>query len=244
MGIGPRKTVVVTGAAGGMGSVLSMLLIARKYRVVGLDLNTERLQELENDVPDDAFVSLQGDIADTAILAPLQRLLEKESYIVGLVNMAGISQGNDIENISDDDWGYSLDVNLSAPMRLSRLVGSLMKEHGGSIVNVSSPAGFTGARKVSYAASKAGLLGLTMATARNLGKDNIRCNLLLPGTCITYMTQDWSMEKRQSIGAESFLGRLCTPLEVAKGICFLLSDESSYMTGAVLDLTAGSMVGH
>lgn len=237
------KTVVVTGAAGGMGASLCRLLVERNHRVIGIDHNADRLACLEKELPQDSFISVQGELASESLFAQLQQILEKED-VIGLVNMAGVSKGNDIENINDEDWEYSLQVNLSAPMKLSRLVSQFMKEQGGSIVNVSSPVGFIGARKVSYAASKAGLLGLTMATAKNLGKYNIRCNLLLPGTCITYMTQDWSEAKRKSIGSESFLGRLCTPIEVAKGVCFLLSDESSYMTGSVLDLTGGSMVGH
>ncbi len=236
------KTVVVTGASGGMGSALCAMLVERGYRVIGLDRNPPRLAEL-GDSLGSTFVGLLGDIAESELQTRLAVQLQSEEQVVGLVNMAGISKGNDVEQITDEDWAYSLDVNLSAPMKLTRLMVPFLKK-GGSIVNVSSPVGFIGARKVSYAASKAGLLGLTMTTARNLGKYNVRCNLLIPGTCITYMTQDWSLEKQTSIAQESFLGRLCTPEEVAKGVCFLLSDESSYMTGAVLDLTAGSMVGH
>jgi len=239
-----QGTVVVTGAAGGMGSALSKLLLQRGYRVVGIDVNADRLSTLSDELQSGQFIGLAGDIGDESFRASLLACVEAAESVVGLVNMAGLSKGNDIERISDEDWERSLDVNLSAPMKLSRLLIPFMKEKGGSIVNVSSPVGFIGARKVSYAASKAGLLGLTMTTARNVGKYNIRCNLLIPGTCITYMTNDWSPQKQASIGQESFLGRLCTPEEVAKAICFLLSSESSYMTGAVMDLTAGSMVGH
>lgn len=237
-------TVVVSGAAGGMGAVLCTMLIHRGYRVVGLEVDTDRLQSFMTELNSEAFIGMVGDVGSEEFCSGLVPHLEALEPVVGLVNLAGISQGSDILEITDEDWARSLDVNLSAPMKLSRLLIPYMKAGGGSIVNVSSPVGFIGARKVSYSASKAGLLGLTMTTARNVGKYNIRCNLVIPGTCITYMTHDWSIEKQISIGQESFLGRLCTPEEVAKAICFLLSSEASYMTGSVLDLTAGSMVGH
>jgi NAD(P)-dependent dehydrogenase (short-subunit alcohol dehydrogenase family) len=242
--IAMNKTVVVTGAAGGMGSCLCRLLLERGYRVVGVDHNQARLAELNESFSSPEFLSLCEELVSPTIVQRLEEVLKHESQVWGLVNMAAVSLGDDVANISDDDWEQSLAINLSVPMKLTRLVSQFMKDGGGSIVNISSPVGIIGTRKVSYSASKAGLQGLTMTTARNLGQYKIRCNLLIPGACITFMTKDWSEERREAVGCESFLGRLCTPLEVAKGVAFLLSEESSFMTGSILDMTAGSMVGH
>ncbi|MDD5272714.1 MAG: SDR family NAD(P)-dependent oxidoreductase, partial [Methylovulum sp.] len=139
----------------------------------------------------------------------------------------------------------SFAVNVTPAMRLIRLLTPAMRRNqGGSIVNVGYPVGIIGARKPSYAASKAALHGLTMSCARQLGGDNIRVNLLLPGPTITYMTCDWGQERRDGIAENTFLKRLCTPEEIAKTINFLIGNESSYITGSVMDMTAGSLYGH
>jgi NAD(P)-dependent dehydrogenase (short-subunit alcohol dehydrogenase family) len=135
-------------------------------------------------------------------------------------------------------------VNVTAPMLLTKACAPRMTgERGGVIVNVSSPVAHVGAKKASYAASKAALHGLTMSSAKALGSKNIRVNTLLPGPTITKMTEDWSEARRASVAQESFLGRLSEPEEVAEMICCLLSDEARYMTGAIVDLTAGSLWG-
>ena len=239
------QTIVLTGAAGGMGQEITRELINKGYRVIALDNNVSRLEVLRAKLKSTDLILLHSDLSDpTSYLKPLEKLLMASEEVAGLINLAAISQGSDVENISDNDWNKSMQVNLTAPMQLIRLTSIYMKKAGGSIVNVSSPVGFSGARKVSYSSTKAGLLGLTMTTARNLGKYGIRCNLLIPGTCITYMTNDWSEEKRARIASESFLNRLCKVSEIAKCILFLLSSDSSYMTGSIVDLTAGSMLGH
>jgi NAD(P)-dependent dehydrogenase (short-subunit alcohol dehydrogenase family) len=153
--------------------------------------------------------------------------------------------GNDIFHLEDADWLESFAINVSPAMVLARALAPMMAASGGgSIVNVGSPAAIVGARKPSYAASKAALSGLTLSLARNLGPKGIRVNLFLPGPMITPMTEDWPEEKRAAIAASSFLGRLCQPEESAAVIAFLLSPAASYITGAVIDGTAGSMFGH
>jgi Dehydrogenases with different specificities (related to short-chain alcohol dehydrogenases) len=130
-------------------------------------------------------------------------------------------------------------------MRLIRALAPSLQVRGrGSIINVGSPVGVVGARKPQYAASKAALHGLTMSCARAMGKDGVRVNLLLPGPTITRMTQDWSVQQRENVARGSALQRLCLPEEVAATIAFLLGDDSSYITASVVDMTAGSMLGH
>ena len=212
-----------------------------RSHVLAVDRNTERLPALAS-----ARISILNiDIADPALVERVEQQLADLPPVWGLVNLAGISQGDRLEKLSDEDWQRSFDVNVTPAFRLTQAVAPLMQKNGGgSIVNVSSPVGYIGANKPSYAASKAAMHGLTMSCARNLGEHQIRVNLLLPGTTITEMTKDWSQERQQSIAQETLLKRLCTPQEIAEGIAFLLGEHSRYMSGSVLDMTCGSMWGH
>lgn len=235
------QTIIVTGAAGGMGRECCRYFSELGWHVLAIDRNKERLPALASET----ISILNIDIADPKLVEAMLEKLADLPPVWGLVNLAGISQGDSIEKLTEEDWQRSFDVNVTPAYRLTQAVAPLMKQNGGgSIVNVSSPVGYIGARKPSYAASKAALHGLTVSCARNLGADQIRVNLLLPGTTITEMTKDWSQERQDAIAQESLLKRLCTPLEIAEGIGFLLGEHSRYMSGSVLDMTCGSMWGH
>lgn len=236
-----NQTIIVTGAAGGMGRECCRYFSQLGWQVLAIDRNKERLPHLES-----ASISILNiDISDSTLVEQVKEKLAAMPPVWGLVNLAGVSQGDDIEHLTEEDWQRSFEVNVTPAFRLTQAVAALMQKNGGgSIVNVSSPVGYIGARKPSYAASKAALHGLTVSSARNLGKHQIRVNLLLPGTTITEMTKDWSQERQNSIAQETLLKRLCTPQEIAEGIAFLLSEHSRYMSGSVLDMTCGSMWGH
>ena len=239
------KTVCITGASGGMGQATVQELMCCGWNVIGIDRNQRRLSEMVRDLDDNRFIPLDIDLTSPRLESELVTLFEKNPTLDGLVNLAGISIGDEIDQLSDDEWDLSFAVNVSAPMRLIRTaVPFLRASGGGSVVNVSSPVGFVGARKVAYAASKAAMHGLTMSLARGLGNDNIRVNTLIPGTAITFMTNDWPQEKRAAIADELLLKRLCQPSEIGKVIRFLLSDDSSYMTGSIVDMSCGGMIGH
>ncbi|MDQ7005491.1 MAG: SDR family oxidoreductase [Ghiorsea sp.] len=238
-----KKQVVITGATGGMGRAITRHLL-KDYRIIAIGQNIQALTPCLQDVAICDLATYEVDIATTDWVDQLDTLLN-DSPLHGIVNLAGVSCGDSLGQLTDADWNYSFAVNVTAPMKLIRWAAPHLKKHGqGSIINVGSPVGVLGARKSSYAASKSALHGLTMSVARELGKENIRANLLLPGPTITDMTRDWSEEKRQNIASGTFLKRLCEPEEIAQMISFLLSDDSSYMTGSVVDMTAGSMLGH
>jgi NAD(P)-dependent dehydrogenase (short-subunit alcohol dehydrogenase family) len=238
-----QQTVVITGAAGGMGRTICRHLAAGGWQVVAIDHNVGRLTALAESLP--SIHALQADLTDPDLSEQLLSHLAAMPPVAGLVNLAGLSTGNTIDHLDDDAWDLSFAVNVTPAMRLTRALAPGMRNRKeGSIINVGSPVGLIGARKPSYAASKAALLGLTMSCARNLGADGIRVNMLLPGPTITEMTGDWSEERRQEIAQNSFLKRLCTPDEIAAVISFLLGPDSRYMTGSVVDMTAGSMWGH
>lgn len=236
-----NQTILVTGAAGGMGRQCCQYFSELGWHVLAIDHNEQRLSTLGNA----NITPLCVDLADENLLKKITIILENLPPVWGLVNLAGISQGNTLDKLSDDDWQRSFDVNVTAPFRLIKFVVPLMQKNGGgSIVNVSSPVGYIGAKKPSYASSKSALHGLTMSVARQVGVDNIRVNLLLPGTTITEMTKDWSQERQQAIAEETLLKRLCTPQEIAETLAFLLSSHSRYISGSVIDMTCGSMWGH
>jgi len=234
------KTVILTGAGGGMGQSCAMLLANNGWQVLAIDRNADRLAPLTNH----ANISLLcADLTSELLPNLIIEALTTMPQLMGLVNMAGVSIGAPISKLEEDVWQQAFATNVDAPMRLIKLAASRMPA-GGSIVNIGSPVGIVGANKPSYAASKAALHGLTMSCARNLGPANIRVNLLLPGPTITCMTNDWPESRREAIAQGTFLKRLCTPEEVAKAVHFLLSEQASYFTGSVVDMTAGSLWGH
>ena len=233
------KTVIVTGSSSGLGMALCRdLLQCKDYTVIGIDISgsNKSIEGLRH---------LQADLSDRSRVNQLIEEIGKLSgnSLYGIVNVAGISVGKSIVGMNDGDWDKMIEVNLTAPaLLISKLQDSMMD--GGRIVNVSSPVSVTGSNKPGYSASKAGMHGLTMSVAKNLGPRNILVNTVFPGPMITGMTQKWSQEKRDSIATESFLGRLTTPEEVARGIKFLLDPSTTGITGSVLDFTAGSMFTH
>jgi NAD(P)-dependent dehydrogenase (short-subunit alcohol dehydrogenase family) len=238
-------TVLVTGAAGGMGQAVCKELVCCGWTVLGVDHNAVRLPLLAKELAGSSFHAVPADLREAHLPELIRPALDAVGGLRGLVNLAGVSQGDAIDDLADRDWEESFAVNSTAPMKLARLCAPYLRASGGgSIVNVASPVALVGTRKPSYAASKAALIGLTMSLARNLGPDNIRVNAVLPGATITHLTVDWSEEKRQRIARGTILGRLCQPVEIARVLRFLLSDDASYVTGAVLDLTAGGMYGH
>lgn len=238
-----KRTIVVTGAAGGMGSITCETLAAQGDQVIAIDSDASALRQLAQGCGQ--IHALATDLRSPDLIGQLMGRLAGLPSVAGLVNMAGISSGNAIEQLEDEAWEKSFAVNVTPAMRLIRaLAPTLRQRGGGSIVNVGSPVGLIGARKPSYAASKGALHGLTMSCARNLGPDGIRVNLLLPGTTITGMTQDWDEARRAEVAQGNFLKRLCTPQEIANVVAFLLGDASSYVTGSVVDMTAGGLWGH
>ncbi|GAB4200706.1 MAG: SDR family oxidoreductase [Sandaracinaceae bacterium] len=237
------RAVVVTGAGGGMGTAVTVRLAADGFVVVATDCEQGRLEALARTV--EGARTVVADLRDPASSTAIERALDATGApLVGLVNLAGASVGDAIETIRDEEWDEAMAVNATGPMRLCRaFVPRMRLAGGGSIVNVSSPVAVQGARKVSYAASKAALLGLNAALARALGRHGIRVNAILPGPTSTFMTSDWDDEKKARIARSTALGRLCEPREIAGVVAFLLGPDSSYVTGAVLDVTGGALLG-
>ena len=134
------------------------------------------------------------------------------------------------------------DVCEAGASEVDRAVAALLRAGRGAIVHVASPVGRIGANKVSYAASKAALLGLSAAEARNLAPE-VRVNAVLPGPTSTKMTSDWDAAKREQVARGTLLGRMCEPEEIAGVVAFLLGADATCVTGAVLNATGGANIG-
>ena len=232
-----QRTVVVTGCSSGLGESVSHALL-NSYDVLGVDINEPHASLIENE----GFGFLQLDLSQNTLEHALaQRMDGKRLY--GIVHCAAVSHGGRLDTMTDEEWQFSMDVNLTSAMRLSRFADRHMVPSG-RLLFISSPVSIVGANKPSYSASKAGLHGLMVSVSRTLAQRQIQVNSILPGPMITGMTDDWSTEKREGIARETHLGRLCKPEEVASMVRFLLSEECSYLTASVIDMTAGSMFGH
>ena len=209
--------------AGGMGHSVSDKLYKNGQHVIAIDQHTERLNTLSEQYGS-AIIILDCDLSKGEF-SELKRVLDETERLKGLVNLAGCSFGDSLDKLSDKDWQYWLRVNSTAPMKLARLVSLyLVSQNGGAILNVFSPVGLIGVKEPSYAASKAALTVLAISLARNLDRDNIRVNMVLPATTSTYMKENWSEEKRNSIAKGIHLGRTCDPSEFADMLYFLCSD--------------------
>ena len=162
-----------------------------------------------------------------------------------LVNNAGITRDQLVMRMKRADWDAVLNTNLtSAYLCTQQAIGSMLKQRWGRIINVTSVFGQMGqAGQANYAASKAGLIGLTMAIAREVGSRNITCNAVAPGFIETAMTSGFSEDFKQNALKAIPLGRVGTPEDVANAVAFLASDEASYITGHVLSINGGMLMG-
>lgn len=257
--------VVVTGATHGIGRGIAKRCLDDGYYVLAIGRRKDALAELRllsgERIETLALDLRQPDAAERIFDALIARKVHTiptvpehveadpsssapQATLHGIVHCAGVSVGDDIEGITDEDWQSAHDVNVTAPMRITRaLLPMLYTAHAPSIIHIGSPVGIVGARKVSYAASKAAMHGLNAALARNLGSRGIRVNAVLPGPTIPGMISDWSEEKIQRIVETIPLGRLCTPEDIAGVTSFLLSDDASFITGSILNVTGGKDMG-
>ncbi|MBK5189417.1 MAG: 3-oxoacyl-ACP reductase FabG, partial [Gemmatimonadaceae bacterium] len=182
------------------------------------------------------------DVADTASAAALVESVEKHFGSVDiLVNNAGITRDNLLMRLKDDDWDAVLDANLRGAFATIRAASrGMMKRRWGRIINITSVVGITGNKgQANYAASKAGLIGLTKSVAKELASRNILANAVAPGFIETDMTAAMTAEARAVLGAQIPMGRLGTPGDIA-GVCaFLASEYASYMTGQVIVVDGG-----
>jgi 3-oxoacyl-[acyl-carrier protein] reductase len=187
-------------------------------------------------------IAVAGDVADPEQAKALVEKVESElGDIDALVNNAGLTRDTLIARMSDEDWDAVLDTNLRGTFHMCRAVArKMLRRRAGSIVNLTSVVGIHGnAGQVNYAASKAGIVGLTKSLAKELGNRGVRANAIAPGYIDTELTGVLSDEVRKLILGNTPLGRLGTPEDVAGAVRFLCSDEAGFVTGEVLLVDGG-----
>ena len=235
------KKVVVTGASGGIGGAIARAMHEQGATVALAGRNREALDALAADLGDRCHV-IVGGLSDTeAADAMLAAASDAMDGIDVLVNNAGMTRDNLAMRLKDEDWLAVIDVNLTATFRLSRAVlRGMMKARWGRIINVTSIVGVTGnPGQTNYAASKAGIIGMSKSLAGEVATRGITVNCIAPGFIATAMTESLSDDQKDKLVGAVPAGRLGTPEDVAACAVFLASDEAAYVTGQTLHVNGG-----
>jgi 3-oxoacyl-[acyl-carrier protein] reductase len=241
------KTALVTGASQGIGEGVARGLAAQGARLVLAARSEDKLTALAEAINADggAAHALALDLGEPATLGDrLKALPEDFANIDILVNNAGITADNLLLRMSLEDWQRVLDINLTGTFALTKLmVKGMMRRRWGRIITVSSVVGMMGnAGQANYAAAKAGLIGFSKSVARELGSRNITANVVAPGYIETAMTADLPPEAHQGLADSIVLKRLGTVQDIVGPVAFLASDEASYITGHVLNVSGGMYI--
>ena len=239
-----EKVAIVTGAARGIGLEITRQLLSMGMTVVAVDLKEDLLAEMPAtlDNPGEKLKTRAMDVTDSEGFTNLvNEVAEQAGRLDVLVNNAGITRDGLLIRMNDADWDAVLKVNLTSAFIGTRAAAKYMiRQKSGSIINMASFSGLEGNRgQANYAASKAGLIGLTKTTAKELAKKSVRCNAIAPGFIKTEMT-DALPQQAKDIALELIpMKQFGQPSDVAKAVAFLASDASGYITGQVLSVDGG-----
>src|SRR5436309_1970141 len=242
------RVAFVTGASQGIGRTCALRLAKEGASVAVAARNQEKLNELVSEIAATGgkAAAFTLNVADEEqVKSVLKAAIAQFGKIDILVNNAGITRDQLVMRMKRTDWDAVLQTNLtSAYLCIQQVIPSMLKQRWGRIINITSVFGQMGqAGQANYAASKAGLIGLTMAIAREVASRNITCNAVAPGFIETAMTSGLGEELKQSAIKQIPLGRVGTPEDVASATVFLASDEASYITGHVLNVNGGMLMG-
>ncbi len=242
------RVALVTGASQGIGRACALKLAQSGAAVALAARNQDKLNEVVAEITASGgnAAAFSMDVADEEqIKSGMKAAIAQFGKIDILVNNAGITRDQLVMRMKRADWDAVLNTNLtSAYLCIQQAIGSMLKQRWGRIINITSVFGQMGqAGQANYAASKAGLIGLTMAMAREVASRNITCNAVAPGFIETAMTAVLSDDFKQNALKMIPLGRIGTPEDVASAVAFLASEDASYITGQVLSVNGGMLMG-
>ncbi len=240
-----NKVSWFTGGSRAIGATIAETLAAHVSNIaITYNSSPERanevIQKLETlGVKAKAYQSNAADFAQSEVL--INQVLADFGGLDVLVNNAGVTKDNLLLRMSEDQWDQVIDTNLKSCFNLIKHSSKhFMKNRSGSIINISSVVGLFGnAGQINYAASKAGMIGLTKSVAKEFASRNIRCNAIAPGFIETEMTHTLDEKTKEAFLKSIPLGRLAKPEEVSNLVLFLASDQSSYITGQVISVCGG-----
>jgi 3-oxoacyl-[acyl-carrier protein] reductase len=237
-----ERVALVTGASRGIGRATGILLGKRGFKVaIHFRENRSKAEEVLREIGGRGKI-FQADLTDPKEAVKLaDQVLSEFGEVHILVNNAGVSTHYDLEELPLDEWERSLTIHLTSPFILVKKLAPSMKKAGwGRIVNISSLRAMTGSSKgPHYAASKAGIIGLTKSLALILSPYGITVNAVAPGYTRTDMTMQYLKEREKEISSQIPLRRVAEPEEVARVIAFLCSDDASYITGETILVNGG-----
>jgi 3-oxoacyl-[acyl-carrier protein] reductase len=243
------RGVVVTGATGGIGAAVTRAFATTGARVMAVDLDKQRVDELVDSLEGKGHAGAAWDIRDVGRHDDLvKRAREELGELYVLANLAAVLRRRySLDEITEDDWNLQMDVNLKAAFFLSRAAGRAMIEQGrgGRIITFSSQSWWTGGfgGSIVYAASKGGVVTLTRGLARTLGPHKITVNSVAPGQVHTPMLMtDLAPEVYDSMRQQTPLGYVAEPEEIAGTVVFLASDHARYITGATINVSGGFLM--
>jgi len=242
------RVALVTGASQGIGHACALHLARHGASIAVAARNQQKLEELAAQITANSgkAAAFPVDVAEEdQIKSAIKSALAHFGKIDILINNAGITRDQLVMRMKRADWDAVLNTNLTAAyLCIQQVIPSMLKQRWGRIINITSVFGQMGQTgQANYASSKAGLIGLTMAIAREVASRNITCNAIAPGFIETSMTAVLSDEFKQNAVKQIPLGRLGTPDDVANAAAFLASEESSYITGHVLNVNGGMLMG-
>jgi 3-oxoacyl-[acyl-carrier protein] reductase len=237
-----RKVAVVTGGSRGIGRSIAGALADAGARVAVVARDVERAAAAARELPGSGHDGFACDVADpAAVNATLAAIEERVGPVDILVNNAGVTRDNLLMRMKDEEFDEVINTNLKGAFNFTRAVSrGMMKRRDGAILNITSVVGLVGnAGQANYAASKAGLVGLTKSVARELASRNVRCNAIAPGFITTDMTAELNEKQIEELRGRIPLGALGDPGDIAAAARFLVGPSARYITGQVLAVDGG-----
>ena len=238
------RVALITGAAQGIGKSVALLLAQNGADIVVSDINFEKAEETAKEIESigSKAIAIKVDVANLKdVERMVESILEKFGKIDILVNNAGITRDKLILRMTEEDWDVVLNVNLRGTFNCTKaVVRHMAKQRSGKIVSIASVVGEMGnAGQVNYSASKAGVIGLTKTIAREFAQRRINVNAIAPGYIETPMTEVLPEKVKEELKRLIPMERLGKPEDVAEAVLFLVSEESNYITGQVLNVNGG-----